>query len=145
MVRTKYDAPTHFELQSEDPQATRQFFETVFGWTFQERPETNYTLVKTPSIGGGLLKAEGTPPGVTNYIHVKDIDRALEKVTAEGGEVIMPKDEVPEAGFFAVFRAPGNIVQGLWQEVAAPRTARRSAPTKRKTAAKRKTTRRRRR
>jgi predicted enzyme related to lactoylglutathione lyase len=51
----------------------------------------------------------------TNYIDVTSVEEWSKKVTAAGGQVIMPKTAVPQMGWFAVCLDPEGNVFGLWQ------------------------------
>ncbi|MFH2104273.1 MAG: VOC family protein [Chloroflexota bacterium] len=45
------------------------------------------------------------------YIDSDDIEADLERVTPLGGQVIQPKTEIPNTGWFGVFKDPtGNTI-----------------------------------
>lgn len=124
----------HLEIRSTDPEKTKAFYNRVFGWKFQDIPEMNYTTWEAPSApGGGLMKPDNLPPGVLTYILSKDIENDLPKISAAGGNVLMPKTEIPQMGWFAIFTDPTGMVNALFESIpqrtrAAPkRTARRGA------------------
>ncbi len=111
----------HFELPSNDIAASRKFYEEVLGWSFfrWEGP-MEYWLVSTgdknaPGIDGALGGAANEFKATVNTAEVDDLDAALEKVQANGGQIIMPKDEIPGVGFLAYVREPGGGVLGLIQ------------------------------
>ncbi len=37
----------HWEMMSKDPAKVSSFYETIFGWKVQHRPELNYRIVDT--------------------------------------------------------------------------------------------------
>ena len=37
----------HWELMSKDPAKVSAFYEKIFGWKIQHRPELNYRIVET--------------------------------------------------------------------------------------------------
>jgi predicted enzyme related to lactoylglutathione lyase len=50
-----------------------------------------------------------------NTVDVDNVDEALRKVQANGGQVIMPKEEIPGVGWLAYVREPGGAVIGMMQ------------------------------
>jgi predicted enzyme related to lactoylglutathione lyase len=55
------------------------------------------------------------PPGTLNYVLVDSVDASVKKITQHGGKVLMPKQEIPKVGWFAVYEAPGGVVQAIYQ------------------------------
>ncbi len=111
----------HFELSTEDPQATQAFCEKIFGWKFSAMPgpEGTYHLIDTGGQpGGGMRKVTDQEPGpcTLNYILVEDLDAKGKEIEAAGGKVIVPRMEVPGHGAFLVFLAPGGVCQAIWEE-----------------------------
>ena len=54
-------------------------------------------------------------PGVLPYVFVERVDETLEKVVAQGGEVVTPP--YPEGDLrVATFRDPAGNVIGVWQQ-----------------------------
>lgn len=50
-------------------------------------------------------------------ITVDSIDEHFEKVKEAGGEVVVPKGEVPEMGYYAYINdTEGNVI-GLWEDL----------------------------
>jgi predicted enzyme related to lactoylglutathione lyase len=113
----------HFELATNDLEKTAAFYREVFGWKIEKWDgPVEYWLVTTgeqgePGIDGGLMKADEFFTGTVNTIGVEDIDAAIEKVKACGGEIILPKDLIPEVGYQAYFRDPTGIIVGLHQRL----------------------------
>jgi len=111
----------HFELPSTDIAASRKFYETVLGWKFEKYPgPMDYWLISTgdPSslgINGGLGGAANEFKATVNTVGVGDIDEVLKLVLANGGQIIMPKDEIPGVGLLAYVREPGGAVFGVIQ------------------------------
>ncbi|MBM4113170.1 MAG: VOC family protein [Phycisphaerae bacterium] len=113
----------HFEIGCRDIKATRSFYGTLFGWSFDEGGP-NMAMVnnigahaakKTDGIGGHL-NALGHEPHkyVTIYVMVPDIGATLAQVQKLGGKAIVPKTEVPGMGHFAWFEDVAGNVVGLW-------------------------------
>jgi len=134
----KPNSVVHVEIHSNAPEKTKAFLKDVFDWKFQDMPEMNYSTFEAPSApGGGLQKAENMPAGVLDYILSTDIDGTLKKIQSSGGTVVMPKDEIPGMGWFAVFQDPTGITLALYEAAPRPRAARaQSRRTAKKAAAK---------
>jgi predicted enzyme related to lactoylglutathione lyase len=122
----------HFEIPADDQERARKFYQEAFGWKINPLPELNYnTVTTTPTdeatgrpnepgaINGGLMGREGqlTTPVIT--VDVPDIDAALKTVEQLGGSVVMPKDTVPDMGFYAYFKDTEGNVMGLWENLPA--------------------------
>jgi len=126
----KPNSIVHVEFHSNAPEKTKSFLKDVFGWKFDDVPEMNYSMFQPPSApGGGLQRAENMPAGVLDYILSEDIENTLRKITSNGGAVVMPKQEIPGMGWFAVFQDPTGITLALYETTAKPRPAR-TAPKK---------------
>lgn len=104
----------HFEIRATDPDATRDFYGSLFGWTYPAAPMPGYTYVDTGvtegTIPGGIGPTQGTGPGVTVFVGVADVDAALAKAKDLGATVLQPATSVPGV-VFGVFKDPqGNVV-----------------------------------
>jgi predicted enzyme related to lactoylglutathione lyase len=112
---------THFELATTDLEKTAAFYREVFGWQIQKwEGPIEYWLVttgdaSTPGINGGLMLTDGTLRGTVNTIEVDDIDAAIARVLAHGGEIVLPKDAIPGVGYQAYFKDNSGIIVGLHQ------------------------------
>jgi len=110
---------THFELVSDHLEKTANFYRDVFGWQIEKwEGPVDYWLVttgdsSTSGINGGLMKAGFV--GTVNTIEVDDIDAAIEKVLAHGGEIALEKDVIPGVGYPAYFKDVTGIMVGLHQ------------------------------
>ena len=121
-VRRSADGSIEFlELASDDPPATRAFLEHVFGWTFRPTPMPSgeYLSAETPGGGrGGIRPTRATEsPSSLNYIRVRDLGAALARVSEAGGEIVLPRVDVPQMGSFFWFRAPGGPILACWQDL----------------------------
>ena len=111
----------HFELWSEDPANTSQFYCKVFDWRIRYMEELNYRIVETrgeDGIDGGVSQlAEGRgPERMCFYILVDSLEDYLEKIRGAGGRTIVERQEVPNAGAFALFEDPDGRVLGIWEK-----------------------------
>jgi predicted enzyme related to lactoylglutathione lyase len=107
----------HVELRSDEPEKTKAFYRTVFGWKFQEVPGMGYAMIETPSPpGGGLRKTDrGEHAGILNFIRVASVEGTSHAIEKAGGKILVPKTDVPSWGTFSVFQAPGGVVQAIWE------------------------------
>jgi len=111
----------HWELMSKDPARVSAFYEKIFGWKIQHRPELNYRIVETGGeggINGGILKPEreGPWPGnMTLYIAVDDLGAYRKRVIEAGGKIHVEEQEVPGMGAFSLFTDPEGRMMGLWK------------------------------
>jgi predicted enzyme related to lactoylglutathione lyase len=112
---------THFELATDDLEKTAAFYRDVFGWQVDKwEGPVDYWLVttgdaSTPGINGGLMLSGGPFRGTVNTIEVVDIDDALAKVLAHGGEIALEKQAIPGVGYQAYFKDNAGIIVGLHQ------------------------------
>ena len=102
----------HFEIQADDIERAKAFYENVFGWQVpqmmkeEESGMDYWGLVTgpdgTPGINGGLYK-RGSDKLYTYdcTIQVEDLDKAIEALKQNGGSVRVEKSEIPGVGFFA--------------------------------------------
>ena len=96
----------HFEIQVDDLERAKEFYGSVFGWTFQDWSEFTgapYWGAITgedsePGINGGLLErpvgAPAPEQGTNAYVctmQVEDFDEAERRILAAGGRVALPK------------------------------------------------------
>lgn len=132
----------HMELNTSDPEAAKQFYEEVFGWSYQdmEMPDGVYTMISSPSGGiGGIMQnpMPEAPSSWLGYVAVDSVDRTVSTVEDAGGTVVMPATDIPNMGRFAVFTDPQGAMFAAW-EVAAPGSAEQAteAPSKKKSSKK---------
>lgn len=114
--------PMHFELGVVQPERAVKFYEDVFSWKFHKwSGPMDYWLVNTgsdgsPGINGGLMIHKDAQPRTVNTIGVESVDAFAEKVTAAGGQVVVPKMAIPGVGWqMYCLDTEGNLF-GLHQE-----------------------------
>jgi predicted enzyme related to lactoylglutathione lyase len=117
----------HFDIHAADPERSREFYEQVFGWTFQQWGEQPYWVIFTgddehPGINGGLTTRRGDPPqpgapvnAFVATVQVEDLDGALEAVPKAGGEIRVPRTPLPHVGWQAFVADPDGNLLGLMQ------------------------------
>ena len=93
----------HFELPAADAARAQAFWTGVFGWKFQswEGGPIEYHMLDGGEPGGAVYPSEelaGTGPIV--YFYAEDIDAAVAKVRANGGQAD-DRQPIPTVGWFA--------------------------------------------
>jgi predicted enzyme related to lactoylglutathione lyase len=110
----------HFEFAADNPERAAKFYHDVFGWESTNwGGPMEYWLVKTgtdgPGIDGGILRHQEEMPRTVNTIGVSSVDEYLEKVTRNGGKVVMPKMAIPGVGYQAYCLDPEGNTFGIHQ------------------------------
>lgn len=109
---------TYIELPTTDIARTRQFYGSVFGWTFQDWGP-DYLGIEGAGIEGGFNKVEPHegPGKFTPLVILYSADlRATEAaVIAAGGAIVVPTFEFPGGRRFHFSDGLGNIL-AVWSE-----------------------------
>ena len=108
----------HVEIPTTNIKKAQKFFGTVFGWTFTDHPEIQYTLFHTGSHpNGGLerVKKMRRRGQVLVYIEVEDLDAKLKEIKKAKGKIVEKKTEVKGMGWYGVFETPDRCRLALWQ------------------------------
>jgi predicted enzyme related to lactoylglutathione lyase len=103
----------HFEIRSADPDATREFYGKLFGWTYPDGGIPGYTYVDTGAEGavpGGIGPVQGGEPLVTFFVGVADVAATLDAAAAMGGRIVQPATKVPGVTFGLLADPRGQIV-----------------------------------
>jgi predicted enzyme related to lactoylglutathione lyase len=98
----------HAEIRSSDPDATREFFGKLFGWSYSDGAYPGYTFVATGADGGpptAISPLQGAGDQVLFFVGVEDVAAALSQAEALGGSVVQPAQQVPGVSF-GVFADP---------------------------------------
>ena len=111
----------HFEIPVDDPDRAARFYGDVFGWSVDKWGPADYWTMTTgdppgPGAEGALTPRAEAPEGVVVYIGVSDIDEAMRRVRAAGGDALTASLPVPGMGWMAHVRDPEGNVIGLFQE-----------------------------
>lgn len=119
----------HFEIQADDVERAKKFYEAVLGWKIsqimskEKSGMMDYWGVETgttnPGINGGLYQR---PPKESDQhrvydctVAVADINKAMEAVKANGGQILREKSEIPGVGFFSRAKDTEGNLFGLMQ------------------------------
>ncbi len=95
------------ELATTDPEAAWSFYSDLFGWQDAGRMDMGELGEYLPFAAGahpigGICKAPaGMPAAWLYYIRVPDMDVALERIRAKGGQILNGPMEVPDGDMVA--------------------------------------------
>lgn len=96
--------PAYFEIQADDLGRAIKFYQAVFDWHIERQAglPIEYYRIETEGIAGGLLPRPAAVPAVgsgTNAavisMQVEDFDKTATAITAQGGQVALPKFAIP--------------------------------------------------
>jgi predicted enzyme related to lactoylglutathione lyase len=120
--------PVHFEIHTENPERAVAFYSALFGWQFKKWDgPMEYWMIITgadpqPGINGGLVRRRGPAPtdgqsvnAFVNTIGVGDLDATLQKLTALGGTIALPKMPIPTMGYLAYAKDTDGNLFGMMQ------------------------------
>jgi uncharacterized protein len=118
--------PAWFEIPVDDLDRAQRFYEDLLETSLKREamgPDMQMAVfpAEKPAPTGALVRHAGCVPsaaGTTVYLNLADVAATLKRVAKVGGEVLIPRTEIPgDMGFFAQIRdSEGNRV-GLWSQV----------------------------
>ena len=110
----------YIEMPAVDIRRSADFYAKVFGWHLRQRGDGSTAFDDTTGEVSGTWVVGRPPssaPGLLLYIMVDSVAATVEKVIAQGGQIVQPIGaDAPEVT--ARFRDPGGNVIGLYQEPA---------------------------
>ena len=110
----------YVEIPALDIGRSAEFYRCVFGWTIRQRGDgaTAFDDAVGQVSGSWVLgRTPASEPGLLFYIMVDSASATIERVLANGGEIVQPLGaDAPE--ITARFRDPGGNVIGLYQQPA---------------------------
>lgn len=113
--------PAWVDLMTDDPEAARAFYASLFGWTYDvggaDMGGYSQCLIDGRKVAGLSGKPPGMPmPNAWNvYFAADSVDAVCERITAAGGAITVPAMDVPGAGRMAIAQEPTGAIFGLWQ------------------------------
>jgi predicted enzyme related to lactoylglutathione lyase len=109
----------HFEIRSADPDAARDFYGKLFGWTYPEGGIPGYTYVDPgipDALPGGIGPTQGGGELVTVFVGVEDVDATLREAERLGGRILQPATQVPGVTFGLFADTQGHVLGVAAQE-----------------------------
>ena len=104
----------HIEIPTKDAKTSAEFYQKLFDWHIETYEEMNYTMWDPHEGPGGGFSAldENVQPGdVLIYVNSDDIEADLKKAESLGGTIMFPKSEIPNMGWYGMFKDPtGNTI-----------------------------------
>jgi hypothetical protein len=105
----------YVELPAGDLGAAKSFYASAFGWGFTDYGPT-YAGFEDAGLDGGLAAGDAAATTVPLVIlKAEDLEGALARVEAAGGEITAPIFEFPGGRRFH-FRDPAGNELGVWGE-----------------------------
>lgn len=117
----QHGAFSWFELMTTDPDAAKEFYAQLLGWSLEDNPMPGmppYTIIKAGDQEvGGLMgippNAPSMPPAWGVYITVDNVDATAEKARTLGAQILMPPTDIETVGRFAVIQDPQGATFSL--------------------------------
>jgi predicted enzyme related to lactoylglutathione lyase len=110
----------YIEIPATDIARSAGLYQRVFGWRVRQRGDGSTAFDDpTGEVSGAWVSGRppAAQPGFVVYIMVDSVAAAIDKVIANGGQVVQPIGvDAPE--ITARFRDPAGNVFGLYQEPA---------------------------
>jgi uncharacterized protein len=103
----------HAEIRSADPDATREFFGELFGWSYSDGAYPGYTFVDT-GVDGALPTAisplQGDGDAVLFFVGVQDVEETLAQAERLGGRIVQSAQSVPGVTFGVLADKQGHLI-----------------------------------
>lgn len=112
------------ELGTSDPNAAKEFYGKLFGWSFADMPMGPgevYTMFKlkgcdvAATYGLNPERQKGVPPHWMVYMATASADESAKQSAELGGAVVMAPFDVADIGRMAVLKDPTGAVFSVWQ------------------------------
>jgi uncharacterized protein len=108
---------SYLQIPAADVHASAAFYSAVFAWQIRGGSENHlsFTDATGDMIGAWVTgQVASQEPGVLPYIYVHGIDDSVERIKANGGEILKPPYAEGDL-WVATFRDPAGNVIGIWQ------------------------------
>jgi predicted enzyme related to lactoylglutathione lyase len=125
MTSYAHGVPSWIDLATPDPAASKAFYNSLFGWEYDDQPTDQGGAYTMASLDGrsaaGMMQlspemaASGMPPVWSTYVNVDDIDVTAATAETAGGAVMQPPMDVMDQGRLAVITDPAGAVICLWE------------------------------
>ncbi|NVK18219.1 MAG: VOC family protein [Methylocystaceae bacterium] len=105
----------YIEFAVSDIQRSKDFYGTVFGWTFTDYGST-YCEFNDGHMKGGFVVAPSKPGGPLIVLYGKKLELLINLIQASGGEITKNIFEFPGGKRFE-FKDPDGYELAVWSEV----------------------------
>jgi predicted enzyme related to lactoylglutathione lyase len=111
---------SYLRIPAPDPQRSGDFYRAVFAWELRGDPDVHLSFTDgTGHVLGAFIRdlPVAGAAGLLPYVFVENVDDAVAKVKANGGEMVQePYHEPPGTDYLTVatFRDVAGNVMGLW-------------------------------
>jgi predicted enzyme related to lactoylglutathione lyase len=114
----------HFAINTDDVEATRNFYEAVFGWKFNAWGPPGFYQIDTGSepvtLIGALQKRRALVPGVQTRgfectIAVASLDRTEALLQEHNAKIVLERSTIPQIGHLLFFEDPGGNFVGAME------------------------------
>ncbi|PID85375.1 MAG: glyoxalase [Chloroflexi bacterium] len=112
-------------LGTSDFEGAKVFYGGLFGWLFEDKPAdmgASYTIacIDGHSVAGlGSLppdaEEQGIPTSWSSFVKHDDIEAVAAKITAGGGNIVMPVTDVMTEGRMLLATDPTGALFGVWE------------------------------
>jgi uncharacterized protein len=106
---------SYLRIPAADPKRAAAFYEAVFSWRVDADREDPSFEDGTGHVIGHIhadMEVAGEA-GVRPYVYVDDFDEVLERVVAEGGELVTPPYPEEDLTVAVIRDLEGNVL-GIW-------------------------------
>ena len=116
-------APCWIDLSTSDVERAKDFYGTVFGWTFESAGPEYGGYISASKDGqpvAGLMYNDpqwNSPDVWTTYLHTADITTTLSAATSAGATQCVEPMEIKDKGHMAMLTDPTGAFVGLWQPI----------------------------
>ena len=108
----------YIEIPATDIALSADFYQRSFGWNIRRRGDGSTAFddgVEQVSGAWVLGRPPASTPGFMIYIMVDSVEATIDKIVANGGEIVQPiGGDAPE--ITARFRDPGGNVVGIFEQ-----------------------------
>lgn len=108
----------YIEIPAAEIARSAEFYQRVFGWNIRKRGDGSTAFDDGAGEVSGTWVTGRPPagtPGLMVYVMVDNVEKTVEAVKANGGEIVQPIGaDAPE--ITARFRDPAGNVIGLYQQ-----------------------------
>jgi uncharacterized protein len=112
----------HFEVEADDLERAKRFYERVFGWAIRPWGPPNYYLIDAGDGMSGDIRERSIPKvsgnvGFVCTIVVEDLQASKAAVVANGGTIVVPEFTIDGVGDLLYFTDTEGHRVGLMQRL----------------------------